>query len=60
MSLFNSLVLWIEDHLSDPDLSAEVLATAHFLSPRYVRRIFAVNGSVARETCWDTVANTSS
>jgi AraC-like DNA-binding protein len=45
MSLFNSLVLWIEDHLSDADLSAEVLATAHFLSPRYVRRVFAANGT---------------
>jgi AraC-like DNA-binding protein len=45
MSLFNSLVLWIEAHLSDTDLSAEVLATAHFLSPRYVRRVFAANGT---------------
>jgi AraC-like DNA-binding protein len=45
MSLFNSLVLWLEDHLSDADLSADVLATAHFLSARYVRRVFAVNGT---------------
>lgn len=45
MSLFNSLVIWIEEHLGDPDLSAEGLAAAHFLSPRYVRRVFAANGT---------------
>lgn len=27
---------------------------------KFCYRIFAVNGSVARETCWDTVNNTSS
>ena len=45
MSLFTSLVLWIEKHLVDPDLSAEQVAEAHFLSPRYVRRVFATNGT---------------
>lgn len=45
MSLFNSLVIWLEGHLSDPELSAEQLAAAHFLSPRYVRRVFAANGT---------------
>lgn len=45
MSLFNSLVIWIEANLADPDLSAERLAAAHFLSPRYVRRVFATNGT---------------
>lgn len=45
MSLFNSLVIWIEANLSDPDLSAERLASAHYLSPRYVRRVFATNGT---------------
>jgi AraC-like DNA-binding protein len=44
MSLFTTLVLWIEDHLADPDLSAERLAAAHYLSTRYVRRVFAANG----------------
>ena len=45
MSLFNSLVIWLESNLSDPDLSAERLGAAHFLSPRYVRRVFATNGT---------------
>jgi AraC-like DNA-binding protein len=45
MSLFNSLVIWLEGHLADPDLSAEMLAAQHFLSPRYVRRVFASNGT---------------
>lgn len=45
MSLFNSLVIWIEEHLTDPEVSAEALAAAHFLSPRYVRRVFAANGT---------------
>lgn len=44
MSLFTTLVLWIEDHLADPDLSAESVAAAHYLSTRYVRRVFATNG----------------
>jgi AraC-like DNA-binding protein len=44
MSLFTSLVLWIEDHLTDPDLSASRVAEAHYLSARYVRRVFADNG----------------
>jgi len=45
MSLFNSLVIWIEENLADGELSAERLAAAHFLSPRYVRRVFATNGT---------------
>lgn len=45
MSLFNTLVIWIEAHLADPELSAEQIAAAHFLSPRYVRRVFAANGT---------------
>ena len=45
MSLFNSLVIWIEANLADPELSAERLAAAQFLSPRYVRRVFATNGT---------------
>jgi AraC-like DNA-binding protein len=44
MSLFTTLVLWIEDHLTDPDLSAGRVAEAHYLSARYVRRVFAANG----------------
>lgn len=44
LSLFTTLVMWIEEHLADPDLSAESVAAAHYLSTRYVRRIFAANG----------------
>ena len=45
MSLFNSLVIWLEGNLGDPELSTERLAAEHFLSPRYVRRVFASNGT---------------
>lgn len=44
MSLFTTLVVWIEDHLADPDLSADSVAAAHYLSTRYVRRVFSANG----------------
>lgn len=45
MSLFNTLVLWLEAHLAEPDLSAARAAEAHFLSVRHVRRLFAANGT---------------
>jgi AraC-like DNA-binding protein len=45
MSLFNALVIWIEANLADPELSTESVAAAHYLSPRYVRRVFATNGT---------------
>lgn len=45
MSLFTTLVIWIEQNLADPELSAERVAEAHFLSPRYVRKVFATNGT---------------
>jgi AraC-like DNA-binding protein len=44
MSLFTTLVLWIEDHLAEPELSADRLAATHYLSTRYIRRVFAANG----------------
>jgi AraC-like DNA-binding protein len=44
-SLFDQLVLWVEEHLAEPDLSAYTLARSHFLSPRYVRKVFAENGT---------------
>jgi AraC-like DNA-binding protein/quercetin dioxygenase-like cupin family protein len=39
--LHHRLTSWLDEHLSDPDASTEALAEAHFLSARYVRRIFA-------------------
>lgn len=45
MSLFHTFLLWIEEHLTDTDLSAESVAAAHYLSTRYVRRVFAANGA---------------
>lgn len=45
MSLFTGLVIWLEGNLAEQDLSAERLAAAHFLSARYVRRVFAANGT---------------
>jgi AraC-like DNA-binding protein len=43
--LFNLLAQWIEEHLTDDDLDAESLAAAHHLSVRYVRQIFAAQGT---------------
>ncbi|GAA3383713.1 helix-turn-helix domain-containing protein [Cryptosporangium minutisporangium] len=39
--LFAELVGWLETHLADPGLTTERLAAAHYLSPRYVRKLFA-------------------
>ncbi|MEV8358036.1 helix-turn-helix domain-containing protein [Microbacterium sp. NPDC076895] len=44
-SRFHAFVLWLEDHLADDGLSAEDVAQAHFVSTRYVRRVFAANGT---------------
>ena len=45
MSQFNQIILWIEDHLADGDLAANRIASAHFLSPRSIRRLFSLNGT---------------
>ncbi|GAB3151446.1 hypothetical protein GCM10027058_17600 [Microbacterium neimengense] len=44
LSLFHSLVLWVEEHLQDAELDAGRIAHAQGLSPRAVRRVFAANG----------------
>lgn len=45
MSLFTSLVIWLEGHLGETDLSADRVAEAHFLSVRHVRRVFSAHGT---------------
>ncbi|MDQ1129225.1 helix-turn-helix domain-containing protein [Microbacterium sp. SORGH_AS_0888] len=45
MSLFHAFLLWIEEHLTDDEVSADAIASAHFLSTRYVRRVFAAHGA---------------
>lgn len=40
-ALFAELTGWLDGNLADPDLSAERLAAAKFLSARYVRKVFA-------------------
>jgi AraC-like DNA-binding protein len=42
---FARLTRWIDAHLPDGDLSAATVARNNFLSPRYVRRIFADAGT---------------
>nr|WP_240897806.1 helix-turn-helix domain-containing protein [Kineococcus vitellinus] len=39
--LFGQLTGWIDAHLLDEDLTTELVAAEHFLSPRYVRKLFA-------------------
>lgn len=48
-ALFSQLTAWLDEHLADPDASTEALAEAHFLSPRYVRRIFADHGTTVSD-----------
>ncbi|MBN9176654.1 MAG: AraC family transcriptional regulator [Microbacterium sp.] len=45
MSLFHTFLLWIEEHLTEDEVSADAIAGAHFLSTRYVRRVFAAHGA---------------
>lgn len=40
-ALFAELTDWLDGNLADPELSAERLAAAKFLSARYVRKVFA-------------------
>jgi AraC-like DNA-binding protein len=35
---------YVRTHLNDPDLSAEQIATAHYISVRYLYKLLAVNG----------------
>lgn len=43
--LYGELIDWLDGHLADPDASAERLAAEHFLSARYVRKLFADQGT---------------
>lgn len=47
--LYDELTGWLDEHLADPVLSSDVLARAHFLSPRYVRRVFAQQGTTVSD-----------
>lgn len=47
--LFEKLTGWLDDHLHDADLSAETLARSQFLSPRYIRKVFADHGTTVSE-----------
>jgi AraC-like DNA-binding protein len=38
--LFARVVAYIDAHLSDPELSTERIATAHYVSPRLLRAVF--------------------
>jgi AraC-like DNA-binding protein len=41
--LFHRMIEWLEEHLGEADLSARRLADAHFISTRYVRKVFSDN-----------------
>lgn len=49
MLLFNRLTEWLEDHIHESALSGDMLAASQFLSPRYVRKIFAEHGTTVTE-----------
>jgi AraC-like DNA-binding protein len=44
-SLYRRLILFIEEHLADPDLSPAVIAQKHHISPRYLQLIFSEQGT---------------
>lgn len=43
--LFEELAAWLDAHLAEPDATTERLAAEHFLSARYVRKLFADHGT---------------
>jgi AraC-like DNA-binding protein len=47
--LFRRMAAWLDERLDDPMVSAEELARDLFLSPRYVRRVFAQQGTTVSE-----------
>jgi AraC-like DNA-binding protein len=63
--LYTRLVAYIDDHLGDPELSAERIAAAHYVSPRLLRAVFQEHddGVAARirrrriERCRDDLAD---
>jgi AraC-like DNA-binding protein len=44
-SLYGRLILFIEEHLADPDLSPAMIAQKHHISPRYLQLIFSEQGT---------------
>jgi AraC-like DNA-binding protein len=44
-ALFEILTAWLDTHLSDDILTPDLLAAHHFLSSRYVRKLFADHGT---------------
>jgi AraC-like DNA-binding protein len=44
-SLYRRLILFIEEHLADPDLSPGMIAQKHHISPRYLQLIFSEQGT---------------
>lgn len=43
--LFHELTEWLDAHLADRELSPDALAARHFLSQRYIRKVFADHGT---------------
>lgn len=46
--LFADLVAWLDAHLADAGVTTERLAAEHFLSPRYIRKLFADHDTTVR------------
>jgi AraC-like DNA-binding protein len=47
-ALFDTFIRWIDGHLS-AEVSADSLAAAHFVSPRYVRKVFTQHGTTVSD-----------
>ncbi|GGA67431.1 hypothetical protein GCM10011490_17530 [Pseudoclavibacter endophyticus] len=44
------LLRWIDEHLAEPDLSPGRIAAEHFISVRYLHRLFEANDSTVAQT----------
>ena len=44
--------VFIDEHLGDPDLSCEMIASAHRISQRYLRKIFEASSQSVSELIW--------
>ncbi|MBF6064976.1 helix-turn-helix domain-containing protein [Nocardia terpenica] len=43
-ALLHHICAFIEHHLDDPDLSPDIIAAAHHINPRYLRKLFQAQG----------------
>ncbi len=53
LARLRSIKAWIEDHLADPDLSTEKIASSNGISVRHLHYLFRLTDMSASEWVWD-------